>query len=174
MPIIDAPTAAIIGASITAIVALVGIVINNYIQYLNTKASIRARRTEITLNKRLDAFAKVGSSLSRVNANVKRLRMARLLKKPENEVEKLLQELYDSLNTMIDVYHDSIIYFTKRVNDIFGDFNKLFAENSTLFELLGKQPDILDKLEEASNITMDMLINEIQGYIEDKQTKRRR
>jgi hypothetical protein len=60
------------------------------------------------------------------------------------------------------------------VNDIFGDFSEVFIGHNVLFELLKKSDDTLEHLEAASKTSIDMLMKEIQGYIDDKQTKRRR
>ena len=73
---LDAPTAALIGASIAAVISILSLLVNNFIQFSNNKANIRARRSEITISKRLEAFEDLASSLAEVREGAIGIRIA--------------------------------------------------------------------------------------------------
>jgi hypothetical protein len=172
MQTIDALTAAWIGAISAALVNLVGIIINNFFQSWMNRLNIKAKRSEISLTKRLEALINIAASLGRVEESSIETGRARALAQTD-VINAATKKLDENISALKEEYHKNSIYIPKKVDKEFNEKIMYILSQSYVRsnDELGRpsfqfSPSDLNKYEEYCQQLLDLLRNEIQSYID--------
>jgi hypothetical protein len=106
----------LIGALLAAAISLISIFVNNLIQLSTNKANIHARRAEMTLSKRLEAFTNLASSLAKVGETAIGIRIA-MRNKDNVHADELISNLGQFMDNLAESYGRNSIYFPSRISE---------------------------------------------------------